>query len=569
MQGAVPELLGDFQLVERVATGGMASLYLGRRVGARGFVKPVAVKVFHPDLAEDKEFVDMFVDEAHILARLSHPNIVHVEELGEDQGFLFLVMEFVDGCSLRGALKQARQLSSPISVPLAVHLIAAAADGLHYAHEARDESRNPLGIVHRDVSPTNIMLSHDGHIKVIDFGIAKSEEQVHQTTFRRLKGKVAYMSPEQVACTPVDRRSDVYSLGLVLWEILANRRAFQASDEISLIYEVSSTPLPAINTLRRDLPKELVETLAWATERDISSRIPSAHTFRKALLRAVPEALEVPESQVGAVAHRVTGSKSTGWTPPHKRIRQTGGESTNVDTFHSYHRTPTSPSTSFSQHLNSNSDAHVFSQASQHLPPPQAHIFRSILLGTVTGFLLLWCVLAWAGYISTPSYITQLIRGQTVLSRGASPDIPVVTVQNRKNNSFPAPSIAPQPNPSHTVNLKDEESAASNNSDASLPLTPAMRFNATPSLEDNSAPAPDRTDISPPNRRSATPNPKKNKRSSTKKATRKAPQPNSVEIDGYILARPNELDKASKPSKAKNNASTVEQDDIILADEYQ
>lgn len=290
--------IGSFELIEKVATGGMASVYLARRAGARGFVKPVAVKVIHPHLAEDPEFAEMFVDEANICSRLSHPNLVPVEELGEYGGFLYLVMEFVDGCSLRALLRRARKTKQRLPLSLVAHIGAQVAEGLHYAHELRGDQEEPLHLVHRDVSPTNLLVNKSGHVKVIDFGVAKSNEQLHQTTNLKVKGKVAYMSPEQIRSKDVDRRSDIYSLAVVLWEMLANRRAFRGKDEVQLVHEVSTKKLPPIETVVEGLPEGLIATLHDATRRPPRERTPTAEVFRQQLLDAVPEAVHVRDDDL-------------------------------------------------------------------------------------------------------------------------------------------------------------------------------------------------------------------------------------------------------------------------------
>ena len=226
--------IGGFEIVERLRDGGMASLYLGRRSGARGFSRPVAIKVVHPHLTSRPELLQMFVDEALLGSHLSHPNIVHVEEFGEDAGQYFLVMEYIDGCSVSELRRHMRKSEKVVDPVVAAFIGAEAARGLHHAHEATDADGRSLGVVHRDVTPGNILLSRAGHVKVIDFGIAKSGFR-REHTVDSLKGKFRYMSPEQASGKALDRRSDIYSLGLVLWELLTMRRAISADAELALL----------------------------------------------------------------------------------------------------------------------------------------------------------------------------------------------------------------------------------------------------------------------------------------------------------------------------------------------
>lgn len=318
----VPRVIGGYELIEKLGHGGMASLYLARRAGARGFVRPVAIKIVHRHLLEDPDFVQMFIDEGNLCSRLSHPNIVHVEELGESNGELYLVMELVEGCSLGGLLNFARRRKDPLPLSLAAHIVLQVADGLHAAHEARDDDEQPLELVHRDVSPSNILLSRRGHVKIIDFGIAKSVYRQHHTQARKLKGKVAYMSPEQLLREPLDRRSDIYSLGVVLWEMLANMRAFRAEDDVSLIQQVAKRPIPPISAIRDDLTDDLVLTLSRALERRREDRFETAWEFWHALAAAVPEALLVTSGDVGDQIERVIEAK--GSAASFKKVRDTG-----------------------------------------------------------------------------------------------------------------------------------------------------------------------------------------------------------------------------------------------------
>ena len=223
-----PDQFGQYEVLERIASGGMAELSKARRSGVEGFQKIVAIKKILPHLADNDEFITMFADEAKLAAQLNHPNIVHIFDLGKiEAGGYFIAMEFVDGRDLRSLLQSARDFGTPLPVPLAVYIASKIAAALDYAHRRRDGEGRELNIVHRDVSPANILISYEGDIKLCDFGIAKAASKASETQSGALKGKVQYMSPEQAWGRPLDRRSDIFSLGCVLFEMLAEQKLFR------------------------------------------------------------------------------------------------------------------------------------------------------------------------------------------------------------------------------------------------------------------------------------------------------------------------------------------------------
>ena len=225
-----PDRFGQYEILEKIASGGMAELYKAKRTGVEGFQKIVAIKKILPHLADDEEFVTMFADEAKLAAQLNHPNIIHIYDLGKIQaGGYFIAMEYVDGRDLRGRSSSRRHatLGVPLPVPLAVYIASKVASALDYAHRRRDAEGHELNIVHRDVSPQNILISYEGDIKLCDFGIAKAASKASKTQSGALKGKIQYMSPEQAWGKPIDRRSDLFSLGVVLHELLTGERLFR------------------------------------------------------------------------------------------------------------------------------------------------------------------------------------------------------------------------------------------------------------------------------------------------------------------------------------------------------
>jgi serine/threonine-protein kinase len=296
----------DYEIIARLKAGGMATLFLARRVGAAGFSRHVAIKVVHPHLAEDQGFIRMFIDEALLSARIQHPNVVHVEELGEDHGTYFLAMEYVHGSALSTLLGSLAKLERRLAPDLAVWIAMRLADGLHAAHELRSDTGEPLGVVHRDVSPQNVILSMTGHVKLIDFGIAKAASSSgKKTETGSLKGKLRYMAPEQAYGQNVDRRTDIYALGIVLWEMLTYRKAFSAKTDAELIRLVLQPKLPPPSRLNPAVASELDGVALTALAPDPEERFQTALAFRNALYGAMPAAQRVNEEEIASLLRDV------------------------------------------------------------------------------------------------------------------------------------------------------------------------------------------------------------------------------------------------------------------------
>lgn len=221
---------GKYVRERALASGGMATVYRGRVVGAHGFERVVAIKVMHPHLAGDAAFCAMFLDEARISSQIRHPNVVPTLDAEQGPDGLYLVMEYVDGAPLHRVAKTMSERNAPIAIPLALRIVLDALAGLHAAHELTGEDGSPLGVVHRDVSPQNILVGVDGVARIVDFGVAKASAKLTTTRTGEVKGKVAYMAVEQLCGEAVDRRSDVYAIGVVLWELLTGKRAFDGNE---------------------------------------------------------------------------------------------------------------------------------------------------------------------------------------------------------------------------------------------------------------------------------------------------------------------------------------------------
>ncbi len=274
-------------LAKKIARGGMAEIYLGKHVGEDGFQRLCAIKRILPHYAQDKEFIEMFRDEAHICKRLQHANIVRVEGFEEVEGSYAIIMEFVDGSDLRSLLSSCEKAGVRLSVPMAVFVAAEAARGLHYAHTKLDEiTQQPLNIVHRDISPQNILLSYEGEIKITDFGIADAGSKITETKPGIVKGKYSYMSPEQISAKQVDARTDVFALAIVLWEMLAMKRLFQGENEVDTINLVRACRIPGKMTdFNPNVDEELEQILLKGLARDIRKRHVTAGDFERELRR--------------------------------------------------------------------------------------------------------------------------------------------------------------------------------------------------------------------------------------------------------------------------------------------
>ncbi len=280
--------LGKYQLLRKLATGGMAEVFLAKTAGPMGFEKQLVIKRILPHLAEDPQFVQMFLGEAKLAARLNHPNLVQIFDFGESDGSYFIAMEYIDGPTLRLLLQRAREKSLAIPFVLAARIVSAAAEGLAYAHEFTDgATEEPLQLVHRDVSPDNILISRNGSVKVVDFGIAKAKGVSHHTQTGTIKGKVAYMAPEQLKGEPLDLRVDLYGLGVVLYELVTLGMPYEAASDASLVRRVLYEPYVPPAERRPELPLALQQVLARLLAKDREERYRDCRTLEADLERYI------------------------------------------------------------------------------------------------------------------------------------------------------------------------------------------------------------------------------------------------------------------------------------------
>lgn len=271
------EYKGAFRLVNKVAEGGMATVYEAEQLGPEGFTKRIALKVIHPHYAKRTEFLRLFIDEAKLSANLMHGNVVQIYQLGEVQGEYFIAMEYIQGPTLRSVIDRHYDLGTPIPATLAAYVCSRVGRALDFAHNFVSPEGQRLDIVHRDVSPGNVMITWDGHIKLADFGIAKARTSFDPASEQKMRiGKKHYMSPEQVLGSAVDAKSDVFSLGVVLYELLALSPLFREEDTQLVVDEVAVQPLPNLRARITDLDKSLEDILLMALQRSPSRRATAA-----------------------------------------------------------------------------------------------------------------------------------------------------------------------------------------------------------------------------------------------------------------------------------------------------
>jgi tRNA A-37 threonylcarbamoyl transferase component Bud32 len=299
---------GGYELLVEIASGGMATVFLGRAVDGRDGAPLVAIKRPHKHLATDKIYLSMLLDEARLASAIHHDNVVKVRELGFESGEPFIVMDYVEGASLSELRKELAAAQRAVDTRVAVRIILDALAGLHSAHELRDDSGRHLGIIHRDVSPHNVLIGCDGKGRITDFGIAKAEDRVQVTRTHEVKGKLAYLAPERIdkrrMCTV---QSDVFSMAVVLWECIAGRRLFRGEEAIDTLQEVMSAPIPRLRKLGANVPPALDDVIARGLSRDLDTRYLTAKDFGEAIERAAGKHNIASPPEVARVVETVFG----------------------------------------------------------------------------------------------------------------------------------------------------------------------------------------------------------------------------------------------------------------------
>lgn len=303
-------VLGRYELLLPIASGGMAMVWAARLKGTRGFQKIVAVKTMLPKLSEDDQFEQMFLDEATLASQVHHPHIVEILDLGEQDGVLFLVMEWIDGVPLNQLMKASRA-SGGVPIPVAVRITMQACAGLHAAHELRGPDGKAVGLVHRDVSPQNIMVTYDGVAKVVDFGVAKATAMGSGATVAgQIKGKVAYMAPEQVKGADIDRRADIFAMGIVLYALTTGKHPFRRESEAATMYNICAPqPVMPPRKVVPDYPIELERIVLRALAKDVDKRYQSANELLKDLDQLPSHQRASTDDDVSAFVASLFGSK--------------------------------------------------------------------------------------------------------------------------------------------------------------------------------------------------------------------------------------------------------------------
>lgn len=299
--------IAQYELLYPAARGGFATVWAARRRGSRGFEQIVALKLLNSAHRGDSDSEAMFLDEAQTAAAIVHPNVGQVLDFGEDRGVLYLVMEWIDGETLAGIFAARRATGLPLPLPWILYVAAAACAGLHAAHELRDEDGRLLDVVHRDVSPQNVMVTWDGVVKVVDFGVAKSRRRHHVTRILgTLKGKVGYFSPEQIAGRPVDRRSDLFSFGILLYLLMTNVHPFRKAQDGGTLTSIARAPAPPPRSIVPSLPPVVETILHKALAKDVRERFQSAAELQLAIEDAIAQTnSRVFEEQIGQVVREL------------------------------------------------------------------------------------------------------------------------------------------------------------------------------------------------------------------------------------------------------------------------
>jgi serine/threonine protein kinase len=318
---------GPYQLLERVAVGGMAEVFRAKRAGVEGFEKVVAVKRILSHLSDNKEFVDMFIDEAKMVAGLTHPNIVQIFDLGKLEKNYYITMEYVHGRDLRTILRRAKERNLRIPLDISTFVVSKVCAALEYAHRKRDDKGQPLLIVHRDISPQNILISFEGEVKLTDFGIAKAASKAPTTDKGALRGKLLYMSPEQAWGKPMDKRSDVFSLGIVFYEMLTEQKPFLGTSEMSILETVRECRVPPPTTINDRVPEKLERVVMKALERDPEVRYQDAGEMLRDLERVLHEWQPATASGLVRFLEVLFDEQERGDTVAHDGAHRTGSGS--------------------------------------------------------------------------------------------------------------------------------------------------------------------------------------------------------------------------------------------------
>lgn len=273
-----------YRVIKRLASGGMAEVFVAESAGIEGFRKQVAIKRVLPQLSKNEQFIDMFLDEARLSGRLAHSNVVSVFDIGVGDNTYFIVMEYVDGADLKQVMEYQKKLGKPMSVEAACFIVTKICQGLAYAHDLHTPDGEPLNIVHRDVTPANVLITRHGEIKIVDFGLAKASSQLASSDAGVIKGKFGYLAPETVMELGADKRVDIFAAGIILWELLAGRRLFLGDTDFGTVKLVKEAKIPSLAPINSSVPPSLEKLLHKALARDRDQRYLTARDFATDLI---------------------------------------------------------------------------------------------------------------------------------------------------------------------------------------------------------------------------------------------------------------------------------------------
>jgi eukaryotic-like serine/threonine-protein kinase len=307
--GAVMSEQQRYRVIKRLASGGMAEVFVAESAGIEGFRKQVAIKRVLPQLSKKEQFIAMFLDEARLSAHLSHSNVVSVFDIGVGDGTYFIVMEYVDGADLRAVLEYHKKIGRPVPVEAAAFITAKMCQGLAYAHGLATSDGKPLDIVHRDITPANVLITRYGEVKIVDFGLAKASSQLAESDAGIIKGKFGYLAPETVLEQGVDQRVDIFALGIILWEMLAGRRLFLGDSDYATVRLVRDAVVPSLQQVNDAVPSELEQIIHRALARDVGARYRSARDLGRDLTRFLYRyGHPVSEDDIATLVQRAKGT---------------------------------------------------------------------------------------------------------------------------------------------------------------------------------------------------------------------------------------------------------------------
>jgi serine/threonine-protein kinase len=427
MQGGTPQRVGRYEILGRLASGGMAEVLLGRLQGPHGFERPVVIKRILPHLAVESGVVEMFLDEARLIANLRHPNLIHVLELGREGDDLFIAMEFLEGESVAGLSRRLAAHDELLDFDLAAHIIAEACAGLHAAHEATSTDGRHLEIVHRDISPENLFITYGGAVHVIDFGIATTKDRISRTEAGRVRGKFGYLSPEQLRSKPLDRRVDIFAIGVTLLELAAGRRVYRRPSHAETMMAILEDPTPRLSEFRSGSPEELDAICARAMQKSPHDRFQTASSMRKDLLSFVRKRTDADLTEsLAALMRRLFADRVAEKAELLRRV----GQGVPVESL---------PPAEV--------DLEVDPYAATMLDPRELATTKLAQAVSVTGKAprgagrLLWPVLGVAGAIATGFVAVHLWSAPVVAPvDGSSTPVPLAATESAPEPALPSPS---------------------------------------------------------------------------------------------------------------------------------